>query len=261
MLNLKWYKCPYTKKTYSSIEVFDNLMVIPNQFNYHLNISTKDKINFVLDDNSFNEKDTALHTADPLNFIEKTAYKDKIKTYSRKNILSSVRSGSGSINNLPVQIVFFDFTFLGGSIGSLEGEKVTRCVERSILYKEPLLIFSTSSGARMHEGVFSLCQLAKTNASLKKLRLSNVPYISILGNPCMGGAMASFASIGDFVIAEPDSLIGFAGPRVIKSTISTELPEGFQTSKFLLSKGLVDKVVSRKLVKGAITKILESFYK
>lgn len=257
---MKWYKCPRTERIYSFIEVFDNFMVIPNKFKHHLNMSVLDRINLILDPNSFIEQDSSLKTADPLKFKDGINYRDKVRSYENRGLGSAVVTGVGSVEGLKVQTAFFDFTFIGGSLGSLEGEKLARCIERSVVYKKPLLIFSASSGARMHEGIFSLCQLAKVNSALKKLSLSRIPYLSVLTNPCMGGAMASFSSIGDFLFAEPNSLIGFAGPRVIKSTVNKGLPEGFQSSEFLLAKGLLDKVVDRDDLKSKLAVILRGFY-
>jgi acetyl-CoA carboxylase carboxyl transferase subunit beta len=211
-------------------------------------------MSLLLDENSFVEKDRNLYPCDKLNFKD---YKAKLKKAQKKTSLNdAVVCGQGKIEGRDIEICIMDFSFIGGSMGSVVGEKVKRSINRATEMNLPLVIVSTSGGARMHEGILSLMQMAKTATVLTKLK---TPYISILTNPTTAGVMASYASLGDIIIAEPDALIGFAGPRVIKQTIKRELPEGFQRSEFMLEHGLVDKVVHRKDLKNTVNTIIKHF--
>ncbi|QPJ58574.1 acetyl-CoA carboxylase carboxyl transferase subunit beta [Candidatus Pinguicoccus supinus] len=238
-------------------------MVIPNKYSYHFYIKPIDRINLLFNKGTFVQEDFFIYGKDPLNFdgyskklsLDATNFKNNEKQYT-----DSIISGYGSIGQFVVQISILDFNFLGGSIGSVVGEKITRCVEKAYSNKRPLIIVTSSGGARMHEGIFSLFQLAKINLALNKLERSKLPYISILTNPSLGGAMASFSTIGDLIIAEPGALIGFAGPRVIKATTNKKLPDGFQTSEFLLNKGLIDKIICRNYLRSYIIKFLNNFF-
>jgi acetyl-CoA carboxylase carboxyl transferase subunit beta len=201
--------------------------------------------------------DATLVPIDPLKFVDKKSYKKRIEESEKKTGKhSSVISGECTINGTPVQLVVFDFQFMGGSLGSVEGEKIVRGVHRALKKRQGFIIVSASGGARMQESTFSLLQMSKTSAALKKLSDNGLPFISILTDPTMGGVSASFAMLGDIIIAEPGALIGFAGQRVIKQTIGTDLPEGFQRAEFLLEKGFLDMIVSRKKMKDTVGDLL-----
>ena len=204
--------------------------------------------------------DADLKPNDPLKFVDKTSYKKRVEeAFDKTGRTSSVVSGECTINSIPVQMVVFDFSFMGGSLGSVEGEKIVRAVNRAIEKEQGLIIVSASGGARMQESTFALMQMAKTSAALKKLDHAKLPYISILTDPTMGGVSASFAFLGDIIMAEPGALIGFAGQRVIKQTIGADLPEGFQRAEFLLEKGSIDMVVNRSKMKQTLTDLLTMF--
>ena len=225
---------------------------------FHLRIGTQDRINILCDTNSFVEHDTELKPVDPLKFVDKKSYKKRIEEAQKKTGRnSSVVSGTCSINGVPTELVIFDFSFMGGSLGSVEGEKIVRAINRAIEAKHGLIIVSASGGARMQESTFSLMQMSKTSAALAKLAEHKLPYISILTDPTMGGVSASFATLGDIIIAEPGALVGFAGQRVIKQTIGSDLPEGFQRAEFLLEKGSIDMVVNRNEMKDTLSHLLK----
>jgi acetyl-CoA carboxylase carboxyl transferase subunit beta len=227
---------------------------------FHLRIGVNDRVSLLCDKDSFVEMDTALRPIDPLKFVDKKSYKKRIEEAEEKTgRVSSVLSGECRINTVPVQLVVFDFSFMGGSLGSVEGEKIVRAVNRAIEKKEGLIIVSASGGARMQESSFSLMQMSKTSAALARLSQHKLPYISVLTDPTMGGVSASFATLGDIIIAEPGALIGFAGQRVIKQTIGSDLPEGFQRAEFLLAHGAVDMVVNRNEMKKTISDLLCMF--
>jgi acetyl-coA carboxylase, carboxyl transferase, beta subunit len=237
-------------------EIEANSHVCP-KCGYHMRITPAQRINLICDDGSFVEFDSDLTPIDPLKFVDKKSYKKRIEEgFEKTGKKSSVISGEARINGLDVELVVFNFAFMGGSLGSVEGEKISRAVKRSIEKKYPLIIISASGGARMQESTFSLMQMSKTSAALKILSDAKIPYISILTDPTMGGVSASFAWLGDIIIAEPGALIGFAGQRVIKQTIGADLPEGFQTAEFLLEHGLIDAIVSRKEHKKYLYDIL-----
>ena len=257
-----WIKCPITGNIIYKNILKENNMV-DFKTNHHFFLEAKDRIKLLIDNHSFKEFDINMESIDPIEFHTETySYKEKIKEYQKKTGLKeAVISGLGNVNNIPVSISVMDFRFMGGSMGSVVGEKITRSIERAITNKIPLIIVSSSGGARMQEGIFSLMQMVKTSAALEKLSQYKLPYISILTNPTMGGVMASFASLGDIILAEPKALIGFAGPRVIKSTTQQkELPKNFQTSEFLLKKGLIDQIVERKDMKERIYSFLKILY-
>lgn len=228
------------------------------QFSYENWCKKKNRI--LSDENSFVEFDADLKPNDPLKFVDKTSYKKRVEeAFDKTGRTSSVVSGECTINSIPVQMVVFDFSFMGGSLGSVEGEKIVRAVNRAIEKEQGLIIVSASGGARMQESTFALMQMAKTSAALKKLDHAKLPYISILTDPTMGGVSASFAFLGDIIMAEPGALIGFAGQRVIKQTIGADLPEGFQRAEFLLEKGSIDMVVNRSKMKQTLTDLLTMF--
>ena len=256
-----WVKCPECSALMFFKEVENQDNICP-KCNFHMRIGAKRRIEILTDKDSFVEFDVELKPNDPLKFVDKTSYKKRVeealKTTGRT---SSVVSGEALINDIPVQMVVFDFSFMGGSLGSVEGEKIIRAVNRAIAKDQGLIIVSASGGARMQESTFALMQMAKTSAALKKLDHAKLPYISILTDPTMGGVSASFAFLGDIIMAEPGALIGFAGQRVIKQTIGADLPAGFQRAEFLLEKGSIDMVVNRSNMKQTLTNLLKMFQK
>ncbi len=256
-----WIKCPECSALmfFKEVEAQDNICP---KCNFHMRIGAKRRIEILTDKDSFVEYDVELKPNDPLKFVDKTSYKKRVEE-ALKNTgrTSSVVSGEALINEIPVQIVVFDFAYMGGSLGSVEGEKIVRAVNRAIAKEQGLIIVSASGGARMQESTFALMQMAKTSAALKKLDHAKLPYISILTDPTMGGVSASFAFLGDIIMAEPGALIGFAGQRVIKQTIGADLPAGFQRAEFLLEKGSIDMVVNRSDMKQTLTHLLSMFRK
>ena len=238
-------KCPETGDMVFAKELKKNLMVVPSS-GYHFPLAAPDRIESLLDPGTFVECDSTLSSLDPLEFKGLAAYKDKLEQNRKKTAQEdAVISGIGKMDGHWVSLAVMDFRFLGGSMGSVVGEKITRAIERGLEYSMPVIVVSASGGARMYEGILSLMQMAKTSAALARLSEAKVPYFSILTNPTMAGVMASYATLGDVIIAEPKALIGFAGRRVIKETTRADLPEGFQTSEFLLKHGLVDQIVDR----------------
>ena len=215
----------------------------------------------MLDEGTFKEIDAQLRSADPLKFVDSARYPDRIKKYEKESGLKeAVICGTGEIHEIPVSLAVMDFRFCGGAMGSAVGEKITRAIEVALKKKIPCLIFSASGGARMQEGIFSLMQMAKTSAALGRLAEAKLPFISILTHPTMGGVTASFATLGDVIIAEPGALIGFAGARVIKDTVKQTLPPGFQTAEFLQAHGLIDQIVPRHEMRDRIGELLSALY-
>ena len=256
-----WIKCPECNALMFFKEVENQENTCP-KCNFHMRIGAKRRIEILADEATFVEYDTDLRPNDPLKFVDKTSYKKRVEeAFDKTGRTSSVVSGECTINSIPVQMVVFDFSFMGGSLGSVEGEKIVRAVNRAIEKEQGLIIVSASGGARMQESTFALMQMAKTSAALKKLDHAKLPYISILTDPTMGGVSASFAFLGDIIMAEPGALIGFAGQRVIKQTIGADLPEGFQRAEFLLEKGSIDMVVNRSAMKQTLTDLLRMFSK
>ncbi len=256
-----WIKCPECNALmfFKEVEAQDNICP---KCNFHMRIGAKRRIEILTDKDSFVEFDAELKPNDPLKFVDKTSYKKRVEE-ALKNTgrTSSVVSGEATINQIPVQLVVFDFAYMGGSLGSVEGEKIVRAVNRAIEKHQGVIIISASGGARMQESTFALMQMAKTSAALKKLDHAKLPYISILTDPTMGGVSASFAFLGDIIMAEPGALIGFAGQRVIKQTIGADLPAGFQRAEFLLKNGSIDMVVNRSAMKQTLTDLLSMFSK
>lgn len=251
-----WVKCDSCGSLMYYKEVEANFNVCP-KCGFHMRLSADKRIKLICDEGSFVEFDAKLKPVDPIKFVDKKSYKKRISEGEEKTgRSSSVISGEGKINGLSIQLVVFDFAFMGGSLGSVEGEKIVRAIKRSMDKKEPLVIVSASGGARMQESTFSLMQMSKTSAALKLLDDLKIPFVSILTDPTMGGVSASFAWLGDIIIAEPGALIGFAGQRVIKQTIGADLPEGFQRSEFLLEHGLIDAIVERRDHKQYLSDIL-----
>lgn len=254
MLIGKWVKCESCKEILYKEDVHNNLNVCPN-CGKHFRISARRRIAQIIDEGTFEEINVDLQTSDPLKF---EGYIKKIKLLQEKTkIEEAVQTGFGKINGIKVVIAVMDGNFLMGSMGAVVGEKITKAIEEAILYKLPLVMFCVSGGARMQEGIISLMQMAKTSAALAKLDDAGLLYVSVLTDPTTGGVTASFAMLGDIILAEPHALIGFAGPRVIEQTIRQKLPEGFQRSEFLLEHGFIDKIVERKDMKLALYNILK----
>ncbi len=256
-----WIKCPKCLALMYYKEVESKCNVCP-KCNNHFRINAKKRIEFLADEGSFVEYDASLAPIDPLKFIDKKSYKKRLdEAKAKTGKTSSVVSGTCSINGIETEIAIFDFSFMGGSLGSVEGEKIVRGINRAIEKKCGFIIVSASGGARMQESTFSLMQMSKTSAALNRLHLEGLPFISILTDPTMGGVSASFAMLGDIIIAEPGALIGFAGQRVIKQTVGVDLPEGFQRSEFLLEHGLIDIIVDRNDMKKTVSDLLTLFIK
>ena len=255
-----WTKCPKTGEIIYNRVLKDNLMVVPSS-GYHFPLNARERIVSMLDQDSFDEMDTGVHSLDPLKFNATSSYTQKLKQNQAKTKeTDTVISGMGLIGCMPVSIAVMDFRFMAASLGSAAGEKITRAIERGIKKQCPVIIVSASGGARMQEGILSLMQLAKTSAALARLSEAGLPFFSILTNPTMAGVMASYASLGDVIIAEPEALIGFAGPRVIKETTQQDLPEGFQTSEFLLEHGLVDVIIPRSEMRERMINLIKALY-
>ena len=251
-----WTKCPETGDMVFAKELKKNLMVVPSS-GYHFPLSAPDRIESLLDKNTFVEQDSDLRSVDPLKFKGVASYEDKLEQNRKKTKLEdAVISGLGEMGGNSVSLAVMDFRFLGGSMGSVVGEKITRSIERGLEMKIPVIIVSASGGARMYEGILSLMQMAKTSAALARLAEAGIPYFSVLTNPTMAGVMASYASLGDVILAEPKALIGFAGRRVIKETTRADLPEGFQTSEFLLDRGLIDQIVTRHEMRDRLISLI-----
>lgn len=251
-----WIKCDICKEIVYRREVEKNLKVCP-KCNYHFRILARERIPLLTDDGSFNEIGNNLSSKDPLNFKDQIPYKERLKESQKKaNIKEAAIAGSASIGGYPVIVVVLDFAFMGGSMGSVVGEKFTIAAEKAVEEELPLIAVISSGGARMQEGILSLMQMVKTSAAIARLKENGMPYISILADPTFGGVTASFAMLGDIIIAEPKSLIGFAGPRVIEQTIKQQLPEDFQRAEFLLKHGMIDLVINRKDLKQTLIKLL-----
>jgi acetyl-CoA carboxylase carboxyl transferase subunit beta len=251
-----WTKCPESGDMVFAKELKKNLMVVPSS-GYHFPLPAPERINSLLDKGTFKEYDANLRSTDPLKFKGVAAYKDKLEQNRKKTKLEdAVICGVGQMAGREVSLAVMDFRFLGGSMGSVVGEKITRTIERGLEKKIPVIIVSASGGARMYEGILSLMQMAKTSAALARLADAGIPYFSVLTNPTMAGVMASFATLGDVIIAEPKALIGFAGRRVIKETTRADLPEGFQTSEFLLERGLIDQIVNRHELRDRLISLI-----
>lgn len=249
-------KDPVSGEILFTKDVEDNQMVVPAS-GYHFPIGARERIAHLLDQGSFKETDAGVKSADPLGFKDSVPYVSRLKRYEKSSGLpESVICGTGAIHGIGVALAVMDFRFCGGTLGSATGEKITRLIERALADKVPCIIFSTSGGARMQEGILSLMQMAKTSAALGRLAAAKLPFISVLTNPTTGGVSASYATLGDVILAEPGALIGFAGARVIKDTTKQTLPPGFQTSEFLLQHGLIDQIVPRTALRDRLRDIL-----
>lgn len=256
-----WVKCQECNNMMYKSDFEENLNVCIN-CGYHFRIGARRRIEITFDIGSFKEQFSNIISSDPLEFFDgKETYKDKIKrTIEEKGLNEAVVVGTAQIYGIPVEVAVMDFEFLGGSMGSVVGEKVTRAIEYATKHKLPLIIFSASGGARMHEGILSLMQMAKTSAAIREYKEKGGFYISVLTDPTTGGVTASFAMLGDVIISEPKALIGFAGPRVIEQTIREKLPEGFQRAEFVRDHGFVDIVASRKDIKNILYKLISIIY-
>jgi acetyl-CoA carboxylase carboxyl transferase subunit beta len=252
-----WYKCPSCKKIHTSQDHVDNKYVC-SECGYHERIGSKEYFEVLFDNNQFTELHENLVSGDPLEFSDTKKYTDRLTDTIRKTGLKdALRSAYGTVNGNDLVVCCMDFNFIGGSMGSVVGEKIARSIDFCIKMKAPLLIISKSGGARMMEAAFSLMQMAKTSAKLSQLAGHKIPYISLLTDPTTGGVTASYAMLGDMNIAEPGSLIGFAGPRVVKETIGKDLPKGFQTAEFVLEHGFLDKIVPRTELKETLSNLLK----
>lgn len=251
-----WFKSPGGKIVHTR-ELKNNAYVVPEE-DYHVKIGSKEYFEILFDNNEFTELDANMESGDPLKFVDTKPYPKRIKESQAKvQLKDAVRTGYGKMNSLDITIACMDFSFIGGSMGSVVGEKIARAIDHSLKNKIPFLMISRSGGARMMEAGLSLMQMAKTSAKLALLDEAKIPYISLLTDPTTGGVTASYAMLGDFNIAEPNSLIGFAGPRVIRETIGKELPKGFQTSEFVLEHGFLDFIVDRRNLKNRLSTLLK----
>lgn len=252
-----WVKVPSTGETVHRRELEENLWVDPMS-DYHFRVGSEEYFSFLFDKGEFEEIGQEIQPTDPLEFEDRKKYSDRLNEYQEKTgHTDAIRVGVGKMNELDVVIACMDFDFIGGSMGSVVGERIALAIDHARENNRPLIIISQSGGARMMESVLSLMQMAKTSAKLAQLEEAGVPYISVMTNPTTGGVTASFAMLGDFNIAEPGALIGFAGPRVIRQTIGRDLPEGFQTSEYLLEHGFLDFIVKRTQMKSKLTKLLK----
>ncbi|MDR1122867.1 MAG: acetyl-CoA carboxylase, carboxyltransferase subunit beta [Endomicrobium sp.] len=252
-----WTQCKECEQLFLQKDFEENFMVCP-KCGYYTRVDPKKRIEFTVDKGSFKEMDSGLTSVDFLNF---PGYADKLKKISKPFLKDAIITGEAKVSGYNVIIGVMDFSFMGGSMGSVVGEKIVRAVERAIKKKCSLIIISSSGGARIQEGILSLMQMGKTNAALAKFADNGLAYISVLTDPTTGGVAAGYAMLGDVNIAEPGALVGFAGPRVIEQTIRQKLPEGFQLSEFLEKHGMIDSVVERKNMKDALTKVLKFFVK
>lgn len=251
-----WYKTPGGKIIHIR-ELKSNAYVCPDD-EYHVRIGSKEYFHILFDDNKFTELNKNMESADPLEFTDNKPYPQRVESSQKKTgMKDAVRTAHGKMNGSKVVIGCMDFNFIGGSMGSVVGEKIARAIDYSLKNKVPFIMISKSGGARMMEAGFSLMQMAKTSAKLGLLAQAGIPFISVLTDPTTGGVTASFAMLGDFNIAEPKALIGFAGPRVIRETIGKDLPKGFQSSEFLLEHGFVDFIVDRRQLKTKLTILIQ----
>ena len=251
-----WFKSP-TGKIIHTRELKNNAYVVPEE-SYHVRIGSDEYFEILFDDNNFTELNADMESADPLKFKDTKPYPKRIKeTQEKSQLKDAVRTAYGKLNGIDLTIACMDFSFIGGSMGSVVGEKIARAMDYSIKNKVPFLMISRSGGARMMEAGLSLMQMAKTSAKIAQMDQAKVPYISLLTDPTTGGVTASYAMLGDFNIAEPNALIGFAGPRVIRETIGKDLPKGFQSAEFVLEHGFLDFIIDRRNLKARLTTLLK----
>ncbi len=256
-----WNKCPNCKKVLHSADLIENKYVC-HYCNYHLRVGSEEYFQVLFDNNEYTELFANMTSGDPLSFNDNKPYSERLTdSMAKTGLKDAIRSAVGKLGGEELVIACMDFTFIGGSMGSVVGEKIARSIDYSIKHKVPFLMISKSGGARMMEAAFSLMQMAKTSAKLALLSQAKVPYISLLTDPTTGGVTASYAMLGDINIAEPGALIGFAGPRVIKETIKKDLPKGFQTSEFVLEHGFLDFIVDRREMKAKLATFLKMIKK
>jgi acetyl-CoA carboxylase carboxyl transferase subunit beta len=254
-----WHKCPSCKKVFPTNEHAANLYVCQN-CNHHDRIGSEEYFHILFDGQQYTEFDENLISGDPLHFVDTKKYPDRlVESMKKTGLKDALRTGLGKVNGQDLMVCCMDFSFIGGSMGSVVGEKISRAIDHSLKNKIPFMIISKSGGARMMEAAHSLMQMAKTSAKLSMLDDAGIPFISLLTDPTTGGVTASYAMLGDLNIAEPGALIGFAGPRVVKETIGKDLPKGFQTSEFVLEHGFLDAIVNRKELKATLTNLLTIF--
>ena len=254
-----WIKCDDCKEIIYRKEVEQNFNVC-TKCGYHFRLTARERFEMLFDDGAYKEFATNIRSSDPLEFRDTKRYRDRLKVYEQRvGKGDAVLCAEGKLDGMPVVVCAMEYAFMGGSMGSVVGEKITVAAERAVEKKEPLIIVSTSGGARMQEGILSLMQMAKISAALARLAAAGLPYISVLTDPTTGGVTASYAMLGDVNIAEPKALIGFAGPRVIEQTIRQTLPDGFQRAEFLVEKGFVDLIAPRAEMKPAIGRFLRFF--
>ncbi|HEX7193455.1 MAG TPA: acetyl-CoA carboxylase, carboxyltransferase subunit beta [Chthoniobacterales bacterium] len=251
-----WQKCPECGEVVHNLELVHNLKVCPN-CDYHFTMLGRERADSLLDAGTFEEFDSNMTSVDVLNFKGVAGYSDRLKSYQEKTgMKDAVLTGTGKIENRTIAIAVMDFSFLAATMGSVVGEKITRLIERGTRDRRPVIIVSASGGARMYEGMLSLMQMAKTSGALARHAEAGLPYVSILTHPTTAGVMASFASLGDVILAEPKCMVGFAGPRVIKETTHQDLPAGFQTAEFLQEHGFIDRIVHRKQLRATVISLL-----
>jgi acetyl-CoA carboxylase carboxyl transferase subunit beta len=257
-----WTKCESCGEALFQTVLEENLWTCP-KCDYHFRIPASIYVNILTDPESFSERDADLEAADPLEFRDaRMRYPDRIKAAQKDTgMKEGLLAGNATIGGKPVSVAIQDFFFMGGSMGSVVGEKVARAIERAMAERRALVVVSATGGARMQEGILSLMQMAKTSALLARLQAERLPFVSILTDPSMAGVLASFASLGDVIIAEPRALVGFAGARVIRQTIGQDLPKGFQRAEFVLEKGFIDHIVHRKRMREEIGHLLEFFWR
>ena len=254
-----WTKCPSCGEVITHTELQQNLQVCP-RCQHHMTLGARDRIESLADEGSFQEHDAEMLSVDSLKFRGVATYQDRLETYRKKTGLKdAVITGYAMIGGCSVGIAVMDFNFIAATMGSVVGEKITRTIERATKNRWPVIIVSASGGARMYEGMLSLMQMAKTSGALARHAAAKLPYISVLTNPTTAGVMASYASLGDIIMAEPKCMIGFAGPRVIRETTHQELPKGFQTAELLQDHGLVDMIVARQRLRDTLSQLLHFF--
>jgi acetyl-CoA carboxylase carboxyl transferase subunit beta len=251
-----WTKCPSCSEVIHNLALEENLRVCP-KCSHHFNLGSRERITSLVDPDSFEEHDASMASVDPLGFKGVTTYADRLKNYKQKTgLVDAVTTGSAKVQGHSVGLGVMDFNFLAATMGSVVGEKITRIIEHSTKQKMPVILVCASGGARMYEGMLSLMQMAKTSGALALHAQARLPYITILTNPTTAGVMASYASLGDIIIAEPKAMIGFAGPRVIRETTHQTLPADFQTAEFLEKHGLIDLIVERSKMRATLGDIL-----
>jgi acetyl-CoA carboxylase carboxyl transferase subunit beta len=254
-----WLKCNHCREIVYRKEVERNNKVCP-KCDYHFPISVMERIALLADLGTFKEWDAEIGPQDPLNFQDTKSYKDRVKAHQAKTgRKDAMMTGEGMMNGRRVVLCLFDFSFMGGSMGSVVGEKICRAIDRALEARLPVILVTTSGGARMQEGILSLMQMAKTSAAVAKLGEAKLPFICLLTDPTFGGVTASVAMLGDVILAEPKALIGFAGPRVIEQTIKQQLPDQFQRAEFLLEHGMIDMIVERKQLKETLSSLVAHF--